>query len=124
MYSIAFPDIFTNGIKTNIFKDEDATKSNLKLLLNSERYSLFGDPYYGTALKRILFEQNSMLLKDIIIDEIYTTILTFMPQIRVERQDITITTEEYNVYARIKCLNLTNYTVNLYLINLTEDAEQ
>lgn len=123
MYSIAFPDIFSNGIKTKLVKDEDATMSNLKLLLNSERYSLFGDPYYGVALKRILFEQNSILLKDIIIDEIYTAILTFMPQIYVQRKDITVTTDDYNVYANIKCVNLINYTVNLYVINLTEDAE-
>lgn len=124
MYSIAFPSIFKNGVKTELFKDSDATRSNLKLLLNSERYSLFGDPFYGTALKRILFEQNSVLLRDIIIDEIYTSILTFMPQIRVDRKDITITTDDYSVHARIKCVNLIDYTVNLYDINLTEDAEQ
>jgi phage baseplate assembly protein W len=124
MYSIAFPNIFKNGVKTELLKDSDATKNNLKLLLNSERYSLFGDPYYGTALKRMIFEQNSFLLQDIIIDEIYTSILTFMPQIKIERKDISIFTDDYSVHALIKCVNLIDYTVNLYDINLTEDADQ
>ena len=124
MYSLAFPNIFSNGHKTNLISDYDATLSNLKLLLNSERKSLYGDPYYGTALKRMLYEQNSILLKDLIADELYTTILTFMPQIFVDRNDIKITSNGYSVYAELKCTNLINYTVNLYVINLTEDAEQ
>lgn len=123
MYSLAFPNMFKCAYRTEIIKDEDATRSNLKLLLNSERYSLFGDPYYGTALKKMLFEQNSVILKDLIIDEIYTSIITFMPQIKINRKDITITTDDYSVHARIKCVNLIDHTTNLYDINLTEDVE-
>ena len=123
MYSLAFPNMFKCAYRTEIVSDEDATRSNLKLLLNSERQSLFGDPYYGTALRKMLFEQNSFLLKDLIIDEIYTSIITFMPQIRVNRKDITVVSDGYEVHARIKCVNLIDYTVNLYDINLTEDAE-
>ena len=106
MYSLAFPNMFKCAYRTELVEDEDATRSNLKLLLNSERYSLFGDPYYGTALKKMLFEQNSVILKDLIIDEIYTSIITFMPQIKLNRKDITITTDDYSVHARIKCINL------------------
>ena len=124
MYSLAFPNMFSNAYNTKLIKDYDATLNNLKLLLNSERKSLYGDPYYGTALKRMLYEQNSILLKDLIIDELYTTIITFMPQIFVNRNDITVSSDGYSVYATLKCTNLIDYTVNLYTINLTEDAEQ
>ena len=123
MYSIAFPKIF-NGSKVNLNKDYDAVKVNLKSLLMSNRKGLYGDPYYGTALKRMLYEQNSILLKDLIIDELYTTVITFMPQIFVNRNDITVSSDGYSVYATLKCTNLIDYTVNLYTINLTEDAEQ
>lgn len=124
MYSLAFPNMFSNAYKTRLVSDYNATMSNLRLLLNSERRSLYGDPYYGSALKRMLYEQNSILLKDLIVDELYTTIITFMPQIYVERGDIKVTSDGYSVYAQLKCTNLINYTTNLYVINLTEDVEQ
>ena len=123
MYSLSFPNMFSNACKTTMFVDYDATLSNLKLLLNSDRRSLYGDPYFGTALKRMLFEQNGLLLKDLIIDEIYTTILTFMPQIYVDRKDITVTSDGVNVFTSLRCTNLIDFTTNLYSINLTEGLE-
>ena len=78
--SFAFPNMF-NKASTRIINDHEATASNLKLLLLSDRTSLFGDPYYGTLLKKYLFDQNDVVLRDIIIDSIYTAILQFMPQI-------------------------------------------
>ena len=87
MKSISFPDIFNNtSVKT--VSDHEATVSNLKLLLFSEKTSLFGDPYFGTNLKKLLFEPNNVILQDIVIDDIYTAIIQFMPQIRVSRRDI------------------------------------
>lgn len=119
MYSIAFPNIFTNKIKTNLVKDKDATLSNLWLLLNSDKLTLFGDPYYGTSLKRAIFEQGDSVLIDLLIDEIYTTIITFMPQISLNRKDIKITVDKSKVFAEIKCKDLTDYTTNLYKIDIT-----
>ena len=103
MYSIAFPNMLSYT-KTNLVEDYDATLQNLKLLLYGERNSLFGDPYYGSALKRILFS---------------TDILTFMPQIYVERKDITVKSNGTSVYTEIRCVNRLNYETNLYRINLT-----
>ena len=84
MNSIAFPTT------TNVVKDHEASAQNLKLLLLSDRGSFFGDPYYGTIIKQLIFEPNNYILRDIVIDAIYTTILQFMPQILVKRKDITI----------------------------------
>ena len=41
---------------TKIAEDHEATLQNLKLLLLSDRNGLFGDPYFGTILKRLMFE--------------------------------------------------------------------
>ena len=73
LYSIAFPKMF-KSVRTLTVKDHDATESNLKLLLASERETLFGDPDFGTKTRRYIFEQNNEILRDIIIDEIYTAI--------------------------------------------------
>ena len=47
MYSFAFPNMLSST-QANLISDKEAVKSNLKLLLSSERLSLFGDPYFGS----------------------------------------------------------------------------
>ena len=118
MRSIAFPKMFSNTY-TNILGDYEATLNNLKMLLYSDKYSLLGDPYYGTNIKRMLFNQNGTLLKDLLIDDIYSAIVMFMPQIRVDRKNILILQDKTDVYVSIVATNITNYTTNLYEINLT-----
>ena len=122
MNSIAFP-IMLNNSSTNIIKDHDAPASNLKLLLLSDKTSLFGDPYFGTNIKKLIHDQNNIVIRDLVIDDIYTAITTFMPQIIVKRGDIKVTSDRSNVYVNIKCLNLIDYTTDLYNINLTSDEE-
>lgn len=118
VYSIAFPNMFTNS-KTNLIDGKDATASNLKLLLKSRRGSLIGDPNFGTDLMMVFFNQNSPILADLIVDEIYTTIVTMVPQISVDRKDITIESDGVDVVANLKLVNKEDFTTNLYQINLT-----
>lgn len=122
MYSIAFPNMFTNT-RTNLIEDHKAIASNLQLLLGSERLSLFGDPYFGSQLKKFFYEQNAPIIVDLLIDEIYTTITTFMPQLSLERKDIKITNDGINIFAQISCIYLLDRTANLYTIRLTSDSE-
>jgi hypothetical protein len=88
-------------------------------LLNSERLSLFGDPYFGTRLKRAIFEQSTSLVVDLLVDEIYTTIITFMPQVYLTRKDITMTTDGTDIFANINYVFVPDNTSDLYVINLT-----
>ena len=107
-----------------LLKDKEATASNLWLLLKSDKLSLFGDPYFGTSLKKVIFEQNDSILVDLIIDEIYSTITTFMPQIKLLRENITLTSDNIDVFCNIRCTDLTDYTTNLYQINLTSETRE
>lgn len=122
MYSIAFPNMLAKS-NIKLYDNHDATLSNLKLLLLSDKYGLFGDPYFGTNLKKLLFEQNNLILRDLVVDEIYTAIITFMPQIVVERKNITVTSTRASIQVQIKCTNLLDYQTDLYVINLTETEE-
>lgn len=122
MHSIAFPDMVSNT-NTYLVSDHDATLSNLKLLLLSDKYALLGDPYFGTSIKRLTFEQNNQVLKDLVIDDIYTAIATFMPQIMIDRKNITVTSDTASVYVNIKATNLLDFTVDTYNINLTQFEE-
>lgn len=122
MYSIDFPDMFSSA-KTNLLLDKEATLNNLQLLLLSDRWSLLGDPYYGASFKKAIFEQNNVILRDLIVDEIYTVILLFMPQVKVERRDIKVRSDKQYLYADVEVLYKPDNTINLYtLVMTTNDA--
>lgn len=117
MNSLSFPNIFNNTI-TKVVSDHAATAQNLKLLLLSDRGAFFGDPYYGTIIKKLIFEPNNFILRDIVIDAIYTAILQFMPQILVNRKDISIVQKGVDIYVTIKATNMLDYQTDMYNLNL------
>ena len=123
MYSLNFPTMFTNNT-TSLIEDKQATLSNLKLLIASDKFSLLGDPYFGTNIKKFVYEQGSTVFRDLLIDELYTAIKVFMPQISVTRKDIKITIDREQVYATINCIYKLDNTINLYTIKLTDDGER
>ena len=122
MNAVQFPDMLSNN-QTQIVFDYEATLQNLTYLILSSKKTLFGDPYFGTSIKRLMFEQNNKILQDLIIDDIYTAILTFMPQLILDRKDIKVTSDRDTVYVNIKATNLLDYQTNLYNINLTGSEE-
>ena len=119
MYSIKFPNMFSST-EVQLAQDNEATRQNLTLILGSEKRELFGDPYFGANLKKLLYNQNDQILQNIIIDNIYTTILIFMPQILIRRRDIKIVQKKTELYAEINCYNSLTAENNLYSILLTE----
>ena len=121
--SIAFPDMLSSS-RMNTVQDTSATKSNLRLLLLSNKNSLFGDPYFGTELKNVIYSQNGAIIKDLIVYEIYTAVAVFMPQLRVKRDDISVESDGIDIYASFTALNLLNYTTDLYNIKLTNNEFQ
>lgn len=123
MYSIAFPDIF-NGSKVFLYRDYDAIKSNLTALLSSDKGALFGDPFYGTRLKTLLWSQAyDPLVRDLIKDDIFEAIYSYMPQITVYRNDISINVINNVVTASIKVRSDSGIDSNLYEIQLLSESE-
>ena len=127
MRSIKFPKMF-NPNSTRVWKSSEhleATKQNTKLLLNTNRGELFGDPYFGLMFKRYLFDQNSYILKDAIIDMIYTQLSIFIPQVKVKREDIEIIQdrERGKLYCRFSGISQIDYTFNTYNLVLFDEKE-
>ena len=125
MRSIKFPKMF-NTNNTNVWKSTEyleATKQNTILVLHTTRGELFGDPYFGLLLKRYLFDQNSYVLKDAIIDMIYTQLAIFIPQVRVKRKDIDIVQdrEKGKLYCQFSGINQIDYTNNTFNLVLLDD---
>ena len=90
------------------------------------RGELFGDPYFGLMLKKLMFDQNSYILKDTIIDMIYTQLAIFIPQVKVRRQDIDIVQdrEKGKLYCNFSVLNQIDQQHNTFNLVLLEDNEQ
>lgn len=126
MRSLKFPKMF-NTNSSNVWKSTEyleATKQNTILLLHTTRGELFGDPYFGLMLKRYMFDQNNYILKDAIIDMIYTQLAIFIPQVRVQRKDINIVQdkEKGKLYCEFSGINQIDYTNNTFNLVLLEDV--
>lgn len=119
MNSINFPNMF-DRTTTNLVYDYYATRQNIQLLLWSEKGELFGDPYYGTNLKKFLYDQNDIVLQDILIDDIYTALSVFIPQITITRNDIKLIASKGKLTLTIKAINKADFQTNLYNIVLLE----
>lgn len=118
--SIEFPNMFTRT-STNFVTDKEATFQNLKYLILSEKGELFGDPFYGVGLKKYLFDQNDTIIKDLVLDDMYTAIATFMPQLRINRNDLKLRTgDKGEIFVDIRAVNQLDFTTNLYSIVLLE----
>lgn len=123
MESINFPKMFYTT-STRIVNGIEATQLNLQSLLLSEKGELLGDPYFGTRLKQYIFDQNNYVLRDILIDELYTAIATFMPQLIINRSDIKITQDRTALYATVKVTNRLDYSTDMFNLVLFQEAEQ
>ena len=123
MNCIGFPKMF-NANSTIVKTGLDATKTCVHLLLSSEQGQLFGDPDFGVRIKRFAFEQNNYILRDIIIDELFSKLTIFCPQLYLERKDITIEQSGSKLYANIKAINRVDFTTSIYNIELLNYEER
>ena len=119
MYSLAWPNIFSRS-KTNLLEDKQAALNNLKLVLGSCKQELFGDPFFGTELKKYFFMQNSIWLEDLVIDTIYEAIKRYVPQIVSARKNIKVERSMSTLYINIEFQYITDKTVDAINIELIE----
>ena len=123
MYSIGFPKIF-NGSRVKLLKGRDAIKSNLIALLSSDKGALYGDPHYGTRLKSLLWEQAyDPIIRDLIKEDVFEAIYSYMPQINVQRDSIDIKIVDNVVMASITATDDLGIESNLYEIELLNGSE-
>lgn len=122
MNAIKFPDMLNNN-KASIVEGIEATAQNLKYLLLSNKLTLLGDPYFGANLQKLLYENNNVVLRDLVVDEIYTAISTFMPQVRVLRKNINVDSDGNKIIVNIKAQNLLDFSFAEYSVVLTNVEE-
>ena len=128
MRSFKFPKMFSSN-SSQIWRADEynkATKQNVLLLLQSERGEFECDPYFGILLKHYMFNQNSYILKDMLIDTLYIQIAIFLPQVKVSRSSIDIISdkEKGKLYCRFSGTNQIDYTHNTFNLLLFDETRQ
>lgn len=128
MRSFKFPKMFKSN-SSRIWREDEynkATRQNALILLQSERGEFECDPYFGILLKHYMFNQNSYILKDMLIDTIYTQIAIFLPQVKVSRNSIDITTDaaKGRLYCSFSGTNQIDYTHNTFNLLLFDETRQ
>ena len=128
MRSYKFPKMFKSN-SSNIWRADEygkATKQNVLLLLQSERGELECDPYFGILLKHYMFNQNSYILKDMLIDTIYTQLAIFLPQVKVTRNNIDLVTDRLKgrLYCKFSGTSQIDYTHNTFNLLLFDENRQ
>ena len=128
MRSYKFPKMFKSN-SSQIWREDEygkATRQNALLLLHSERGELECDPYFGILLKHYMFNQNSYILKDMLIDTIYTQIAIFLPQVHVSRNSIDIVSDRQKgkLYCSFSGTNQIDYTHNTFNLLLFDETRQ
>jgi len=128
MRSYKFPKMF-NSNSSQVWREDEygkATRQNAVLLLQSERGEFECDPYFGILLKHYMFNQNSYILKDMLIDTIYTQIAIFLPQIKISRNSIDIISDiqRGKLYCRFSGINQIDYTHNTFNLLLFDESRQ
>lgn len=127
MKSIKFPRMFSTN-STRVWQESEyreATAQNIKLVLQSARGELLGDPYFGMLLQQYMFDQNSYVLRDIIADTIYTQLAIFIPQLHLTRQGIEIFQDKRKgqLICQIHGINQIDYQPNTYELILFNDTQ-
>lgn len=117
MYSLSFPNMIKNN-QVQLVRDVDATQSNLALAILSNKKSFIYDPDFGCTLGNMFFNQNNDLIPELVIDQIYSCIVTFMPQLQLTRNDITLEQHASGVDVKIKVKNVLTNEVSMYSIAL------
>lgn len=128
MRSYKFPKMFKSN-SSQIWRADEygkATRQNALLLLQSERGEFECDPYFGILLKHYMFNQNSYVLKDMLIDTLYTQIAIFLPQIKVSRNSIDIISDvqKGKLYCKFSGINQIDYTHNTFNLLLFDETRQ
>lgn len=127
MRTIKFPKMF-NSNSTNVWKGTEylsQTKQSAQLLLQTERGELFGDPYFGLLIRHYMFDQNDYVLRDVIIDMVYQQIALFLPQVKIDRNDIEIAqdSEKGKLYVTFSGINQIDYQPNTYSLVMYDESE-
>lgn len=122
MNAVKFPDMISVN-QTNIVKDWEATKQNLLTLFHSYKKTLLGDPNFGVNLRKLLYESNNDILRDLVVDDLYTTIKSFMPQVKVTRSDIEVDSVGNSVIVNIRAQNRLDFSFDSYSLELLNAEE-
>lgn len=73
--------------------EETLAKEYLKLLMLTPKGSLIGDPFFGTSIIQLLGSPNDYITEQLVIDDIYSSVYSYMKEITLLRKNIIVSRE-------------------------------
>lgn len=121
--SIKHPECFNiiSG-KTNIAEYHESIQESIKLLLLTNKGELLGDPQYGTNLIKHIHEPNTLILQDLLSDDISKVITKYEKRIRVSPNDITFTKENKKLYINIMYTVIRTNEASTFTLELLKEV--
>jgi hypothetical protein len=109
--SITHPKIFsiTNG-NTGLDTLSTSINRSISLILLTAKGEVFGNPEFGSDIRKYLFEYITDTTKELIIDEIMNSVSMWEPRIILERNNITIEQDDMTLKIHIS-YTLTNSNI-------------
>ena len=109
--SITHPKMFSviNG-NTDIDKLDTSINRSIALILLTAKGEVFGNPEFGSDIRKFLFESYNDNLKELIIDEIIDSVSKWEDRIIINRSDISIEQEDLALKIHIS-YTLTNSNI-------------
>lgn len=123
--SIKHPECFNiiSG-RTNIAEYHESIQESIRLLLLTNKGELLGDPQYGTNLIKHIHEPNTMILQDLLSDDISRVISKYEKRIRVNPNDITFIKENKKLYINIMYTVIRTNEVDTFTLELLKEVSQ
>lgn len=81
----------------SILTGEASVKQSLKNLILTNHYTKFYSPLYGGNIDSYLFEQNSEILKQILIDQISNLIEVYEKRVELIRMEVSMLLESHTI---------------------------
>lgn len=109
--SITHPKIFSiiNG-NTGLDTLSTSINRSISLILLTAKGEVFGNPEFGSDIRKYLFEYITDTTKELIIDEIMNSVSMWEPRIILERNNITIEQDDMTLKIHIS-YTLTNSNI-------------
>lgn len=72
-----------------------------------------------------MFDQNSYILRDVIADIVYTQLATFIPQLKIKRDDVRVIKDatKGRLLVKVSGVNQIDYQTNTLNLVLFENSE-
>ena len=110
------------GVFESSYTTREAVVSNLKNLLLTSKGERYMQPNFGTNIRSVLFENNTSVIRDILVDSIEEDIKYWLPYVNLTDIDVKPSADRHSLNVRLSFF-ITTIGANLVINILASENE-